>query len=123
MEKRRPRVGDVVVFHDPKGTPHNALIKCVFDCQRVVTDDKGDPVEDTEGLGRFKMEDYPVDDLTDLPLVNLVHVSGDKERQDGCGRQTEIVTSLQHKVSSGVHGFYWRFDWEEPNPYRAPSDV
>ncbi len=123
MEKRRPRVGDAVIFHDSKGAPHNALIKCVFDTQRVVTDDQGDPVKAEEGEGRFQMEDYPADDLTNLPLVNLVHISGDKERQDSCGRQTEIVTSLQHRGQSTVHGFYWRFDWEEPNPYRAPTDV
>ena len=120
MEKRRPRVGDVVVFHDPRGKAHNALVKCVFDTQRVVKNGE-EYVKDENG--NPLMEDYPVDDLTDLPLVNLVHVSSDKDRQDSCGRQTEIVTSLQHCRSSTVHGFYWRFGWEEPNPYRAPTDV
>ena len=121
MERRRPRVGDVVVYHDPKGTPHNALVKCVFDTQKIVKDDDGNFVEGEDGV--YLMEDYAPSDMTDLPLVNLVHVSSDKNRQDEQGRQTELVTSLAHKVSQGVHGFYWRFDWEEPNPYRAPTDV
>jgi len=120
-ERRRPRVGDVVVYHDPSGKAHNALVKCVFDVQKLVADDDGNFVEDEKGL--YIQEDYDPLDLTDLPLVNLVHVSGDKDRQDKCGRQTEIVTSLAHKISQGVHGFYWRFAWEEPNPYRAPTDV
>lgn len=122
MEKRRPRVRDVVVFHDSKGEPHSALVKCVFDHQRPVKDEKGEYVMNAD-TGCPVMEDIPADDLTELPLLNLVYVSGDKSRQDQCGRQTEIVTSIQHKAGSTVHGYYWRFDWEEPNPYRAPTDV
>lgn len=122
MEKRRPRVEDVVVFHDTEGVPHNALVKCVFDRQKVVKDAEGNPKKDGEGY--TVMEDFAPDDMTDLPLINVVHVSGDKARQDSCGRQTEVPSSVPHADPvNGVHGYYWRFPWEEPVPYRAPSDV
>lgn len=121
MEKRRPRVEDVVIFHDTKGKAHNALVKCVFD-QMVapeITDEEGN----ITGYEETRLK-YAEDDLTDLPLVNLVHVSSDPDRQDGCGRQTEVPSSVPHaNHESGVHGYYWRFVWEEPVPYRAPSDV
>ena len=55
--------------------------------------------------------------------VNLLHVSSDKEKQDSYGRQIERVTSLNHVSDSDVHGFYWRFADEEPNPYKPPKKV
>lgn len=87
MEQRVPMVGETVVFHDPTGRPHNALITNVWS----------------------------------NTMINLVHMSGDAERQDSYGRQIERVTSLQHKSVNSVHGFYWRFAEEEPNPYIAPQ--
>jgi len=29
-ERKMPEVGDVVIFHDSYGKPHNALIQCVW---------------------------------------------------------------------------------------------
>ncbi len=122
MEKRRPRVGDSVIFHDSKGKAHNALLKAVWDQYRSVEDEKGEFV--TDDNGNYVTEPmFAEDDLSDLPCVNLVYVSDDPNRDDSCGRQTEIDTSVGHKGSQNVHGNYWRFEWEEPNPYRAPSDT
>lgn len=54
--------------------------------------------------------------------INLVFVSGDESKQDSCGRQMERQTSATHKSYNNVHGFYWRFDDEEPNGYTPPVE-
>lgn len=125
MEKRRPRVRDVVIFHDSKGNAHSALLKIVWDQSRAVKDESGEYVLEEDGQNKTEPL-YASDDLSDLPCVNLVYVSDDPNRGDSCGRQTIVETSVPHKGWGGdaaVHGFYWRFDWEEPTPYRAPSDA
>jgi len=53
--------------------------------------------------------------------INVVLVSGNKDKQDEYGRQIERQTSLSHKSTMNVHGFYWRFPDEEPNPYVPPA--
>lgn len=86
-EKRLAKPGDVVVYHDPKGVPHNALVTIAW----------------TE------------------TCINLVLVSDDEEKQDTYGRQIERQTSMAHVDGSTVHGFYWRWPDEEPNPYVPPK--
>lgn len=83
-------VSKVVVFHDPSGKPHNALVTAVW---------------------------------SGLPIgcINVVVVSSDENKGDQYGRQIERYTSLCHKDYTKVHGFYWRFSDEEPNPYVAPE--
>jgi len=54
--------------------------------------------------------------------INVVFVSTDENKQDSFGRQIERATSCQYKTLSPVHGFYWRFEDEEPNPYVAPLE-
>jgi hypothetical protein len=55
--------------------------------------------------------------------LNLVFVSQDDERKDSCGRQIERQTSAPYKTQQNVHGFYWRFPDDEPNPYTSPVSV
>lgn len=55
--------------------------------------------------------------------INLVIVSGDDEKQDQYGRQIERYTSQPYKSLNSVHGNYWRFYGDEPNPYQAPTAV
>ena len=55
--------------------------------------------------------------------INVVFVSQDENRRDDCGRQIERQTSATHKGTQKVHGFYWRFPDEEPNPYVPPQQV
>ncbi len=90
---KKPEVGDPVVYHSPSGVPRNALVTAVF--QRAEHD----------------------------WLVNVVFVSGDPERQDSYGRQIERNTSTMHAAAAKVHGNYWRWPNEEPNPYQAPVSV
>jgi hypothetical protein len=52
--------------------------------------------------------------------INLVHVESDEARQDTYGRQTDHPTSISHGSQEQVHGFYWRYPEEEPNPYKEP---
>jgi hypothetical protein len=52
--------------------------------------------------------------------INVVVVSSDKNKGDDYGRQIERNTSSLHKSVNQVHGFYWRFPDEEPNPYVPP---
>ena len=55
--------------------------------------------------------------------INVVIVSVDVNKQDNYGRQTERRTSCSHKTLTNVHGFYWRFPEEEPNPYVPPTAI
>jgi hypothetical protein len=52
--------------------------------------------------------------------VNLILVSGDESKTDQYGRQIERQTSSSYKDANRVHGFYWRFPEDEPNPYQPP---
>jgi hypothetical protein len=54
--------------------------------------------------------------------VNVVFVSKDESRTDNYGRQIERATSCVHKSMMALHGFYWRFTDEEPNPYVPPIE-
>lgn len=95
MIEREVHVGDVVVFHNSKGKAHNALVNCVFD--------RG---------GR-----------SEPATINIVHVSGDEDRQDSYGRQIERPTSVPHISATGVHGMCWRYQ-DEPAPvYVEPTEV
>jgi hypothetical protein len=88
-EVKSVNVGDVVVFHDPKGNPFNAIVTAVW---------------------------------SQLPCgcINVVCVQGEESMQDQYGRQIVRQTSVSHKDTNHVHGYYWRFVDEEPNPYIAP---
>ena len=88
-EKRTPKVGESVVWHEADGTPLTALVTAVW---------------------------TPT-------CINVVVVSCDEAKQDSYGRQIERRTSCGHKSGSTVHGFYWRFEDEEPNPYIPPQQV
>lgn len=53
--------------------------------------------------------------------VNLVMLEADEDRQDTYGRQIERLTSMSHiSVMGGVHGNYWRYPEEKPNPVKKP---
>lgn len=81
-QERDVSVGDQIVYHNPVGVPHRALVTAVWT----------------------------------KSFVNVVIVSSDEGKTDVYGRQIERVTSLSHKSAMPVHGNYWRFDDEEPNP-------
>lgn len=55
--------------------------------------------------------------------INVVIVSADDSKTDQYGRQTERRTSCGYKDQNKVHGFYWRYPEDEPNPYVPPQQV
>jgi hypothetical protein len=83
------KVGDAVVFYDPVGRAHAAIVTAVWN----------------------------------PPMVNLVFVSHDEARTDVYGRQIERATSLYHKSQTTVHGQYWAYAEEAPNPIVQPSQT
>jgi len=95
MATKHPQVGDVIVYHDENGGAHNAIVTAYW----------GDPANDYIGC------------------LNLVLVSPDEARTDCYGRQIERKTSISHKSTMHVHGFYWRWPDEEPNGYTPPSST
>ena len=92
MDDKIIKIDDQIVYHDPTGKPHNALVTAVW---------------------------------SQLPngCLNLVYVSSDQNKQDQYGRQIERATSVNHKDYMRVHGSYWRFVDETPNPYVKPESV
>lgn len=83
-----PEIGDPVIFHDPTGQAHDALV--------------------TNAFG------YP--GMQTLPAINVVVVSKDTDKLDQYGRQLERYTSCTHKSLTAAHGYYWRWKHEESNP-------
>jgi hypothetical protein len=80
----------------------------------------GQPVVWHDSVG--KAHDAIVTVAWSPTMVNVVFVSSDEAKQDSYGRQIERATSCQHKSVNQVHGYYWRFQDEEPNPYVAPIE-
>lgn len=77
------QIGDAVVFVDPYGKEHQALVTTVF----------------TSG--------HPGDDGP-KPSVNVVYVSGDETKYDQYGRQVERSTSVVNEVNQAAHGMFWK---------------
>lgn len=74
-----PFVGQPVTYVDPHGEERAALVTAVF-----------------PGMANS------------IAGVNVVYVSGDETRRDGCGRQTERQTSVCHQSVQPAHGNYWK---------------
>lgn len=55
--------------------------------------------------------------------INVVIVSPEEAKTDQYGRQIERRTSCTYKSTQQVHGFYWRYPDEEPNPYVPPQQT
>ena len=72
-------VGETVVFVDPEGQSHEALVTCIFD----------------RGDGHTP------------PSVNVVYVSRDPKAEDQYGRQLERSTSVVHRSQQAARGLYW----------------
>lgn len=49
--QRKPNIGDVVIWHDPYGNPHNALVQAVWSpaCINIVLVSYDDSKQDTYG--------------------------------------------------------------------------
>jgi hypothetical protein len=84
MEANQVRVGDAVVYVDPRGIERSALVTAVW------------------GLW------HNVPEATPEPSLNLVYVSEDESRTDSYGRQTAHATSTPHRGQQAAPGNYWK---------------
>lgn len=73
-----PKIGDAVVFVDPVGVKHSAVVTAVWP-------QYGNP-----------------------PGLNLVYASDDEAKSDTYGRQIERSTSVVHESKQAAHGMFWR---------------
>lgn len=80
-----PQIGDHVVFVDPFGAEHDALVTQTWN---------------TPGP-------HPGDG-TDTPALNVVCVDADEAKTDSYGRQIARSTSVVHQSHQAAHGMYWR---------------
>jgi hypothetical protein len=86
---RKLHVGDSVVYFDPVGKPHPALVTAVWGSGEGAV---------TEG---------------NEPSINVVFVDPNDCKTDSYGRQTSRETSLVHKARQAAHGRFWKFS-DEP---------
>jgi hypothetical protein len=87
-------IGDQVIYTDPRGQDHDALITNAFSTGNVITPSNS---------------------------INVAYVSDDSSRTDQYGRQLERETSVQHQSVQTAHGRFWRFAGEEKKQDSAPS--
>ncbi len=83
MTERNYGVGDHVIYVDPVGKEHPALVTIWWG------------PKPTEG----KQE----------PGCNVVYVSSDGEKKDTYGRQIERATSVVHQGSQPAYGHFWKW--------------
>lgn len=107
-------VGDVVVYVDEYARPHNALVTAVHgEIYKVQWR------EDIDGMpGHWNAQIIEEKGATRLqiPCINLVYLSGNVNKQDPYGRQTEHSSSVVYKDDNTAHGNYFMFQGDEPNP-------
>lgn len=101
-EAKQPVVGDVVIFHNPKGEAINALVNVVW--------------------GNYGGQ-YDGKTPEPNPTINVIALCQDEARQDTYGRQHEHHTSVPHVSRAGAHGYYWRRADEEPIKFAPPVSM
>lgn len=84
MEASQVKVGDSVVYVDPKGQERQALVTAVW------------------GLWHNNPNANPE------PSLNVLFVSDDAERNDSYGRQMERATSTPHRSHQAAPGNFWK---------------
>jgi len=123
MEKERTlNVGDHVIYHDATGRAFNALVTAVHGeiCKVQWRED----IEGMPGHWNRAIEEGKGPVSVQIPCINVVHVSGNIDKQDPYGRQIERdATSVVHKGDSTAHGYYFRWPDEEPNPVNPSTKL
>ncbi len=97
-ERRKPKIGDSVVYHNERGVPHNGLITCVWGdfMINVVYVSSNDSQKDDYGRQTIRESSVP---MYGYPF-------GESIPEGHC-----------------VHGRYARYPEEEPVQYRPPEAV
>lgn len=114
MSEYKPvKEGECVVFVDPHGRQHMALVTCVhgqstleernerYRTQHAEAEQTGQSWATDEWLERLLSAPFVV------PSLNVVWVSDEKDQKDSYGQQIVRSTSVPHKQSQAAHGFYW----------------
>src|SRR5687768_8687179 len=107
-------VGDAVVFVDPVGKPHAALITAIHG---KFYDTPLWTLEKVEAFyGTFTRPDYYTEEawaerkqamvgtVHTVPSVNVVYVSDDEAEHDPYGNQIKRSTSVCHRSAQAAHG-------------------
>jgi hypothetical protein len=94
MEQQTAQLGDAVIYTDPVGRDHHAVIT------------NGFGVDGRIGSGA---------------AINVAFVSSDSARTDAYGRQLERESSVQHQSVTPAHGRFWRFAGEAKKQESASS--
>jgi hypothetical protein len=81
------QVGDFVIYVDPFGVEHDALLTAIHG--------KIEDVNEMLAAGKW------------IPCVNVLYVLKDEDRMDGWGRQIGRESSVSHQ-SSAAHGRFWK---------------
>lgn len=87
-----------VVYVDPQGRPHSAIITAWWGTQSAGTKEEHDV---------YGAPNHAYISETGEPGCNLVYLSGDRTKTDPYGRQIERATSVVHKSKQAAPGNYW----------------
>jgi hypothetical protein len=89
--ERKYEIGQTVIFVDPKGRPHNALVTAWW-TQPFLDHKSENSVTPMEGTAVG---------------CNLVYVVSEFDKADPYGRQIERETSVTHKTGQPAPGMFW----------------
>lgn len=81
MLETNVKIGDPIIFVDPRGKRRPALITMNWD----------------------------YDGKDQHPCINLVFIHDDENRDDTYGRQIDRETSVTHKSAVKAHGNFWMY--------------
>jgi hypothetical protein len=96
------KIGDHVLFFDPYGKEHHALVTCVHAQNEKLMDAEW-VAENCPGM------DEPMTEKAFIASVslNLVFVVKEDEKVDPYGHQIQRYSSVVHGDRQTAHGMYW----------------
>lgn len=98
MERKPPKIGDAVVYHNERGVPHNGLITCVWGPYMINVVFVSSNESQKDDYGRQTIRESSV------PMLGYPY-------------------GEPNAFSSCVHGRYARYPEEEAVPFAAPAAV
>ena len=117
MEVTPVAIGDAVIYVDPVGKRHPALVTNVwgefYDTPAWTLDQVRDQYANWTKSDYYTDEEWEerqqaqVGTPHTMPSINLVFVSDDESQHDPYGRQIARNTSVPHRNHQPAHGMYW----------------
>lgn len=116
IEPRPVVISDPVIYSDPKGVEHNAIVTAVWgaftDHPLYTQEDVDHLIADTKAKWPQYDNSAIYQDLLGRPIpvpcINLVYVELDETKTDSYGRQIARNTSVPHQSMTQAHGMFWR---------------